>query len=120
MDPQHMSSNTDVTCHLQTAVADAEKRHSELLALQREHQQAKSLHAAALKEVEALHAGHASAAQRAEEAIAELALVRETQAALTAQVPSLDWLSCSDVYLSHGSTHAVESFGFRNVHRQRM
>ena len=73
-------------CNMQTAVADAEKRQSELSALQREHQQAKNLHAAALKEVEALHAGHASAAQRAEEAIAELALVRETQAALTAQV----------------------------------
>ena len=75
---------------MQTAVADAEKRQSELSALQREHQQAKNLHAAALKEVEALHAGHASAAQRAEEAIAELALVRETQAALTAQVSSFN------------------------------
>lgn len=65
---------------------DAEQRQAQLLALQREHAQAKNLHAAALKEVEALHAGHASAAQRAEESLAELALVRETQAALTAQV----------------------------------
>ena len=45
-----------------------------------------SHHAGALKEVEALHAGHAGAAQRAEESLVELALVRETQAALTAQV----------------------------------
>ena len=52
-----------------------------------------SHHAGALKEVEALHAGHAGAAQRAEESLAELALVRETQAALTAQVlPSLQHL----------------------------
>ena len=71
---------------LQTATASAEQQRSELSALRREHQQAVNQHAGALKEVEALHAGHAGAAQRAEESLAELALVRETQAALTAQV----------------------------------
>ena len=71
---------------LQTATADAEQQRSELSALRREHQQAVKHHVTALKEVEALHAGHANAAQRAEESLAELALVRETQAALTAQV----------------------------------
>ena len=99
---------------MQTAAADAEKRQSELSALQREQQQAKSLHAAALKEVEALRAGHASAAQRAEEAIAELSLVRETQAALTAQVASC-WIG---VNLCHGDSCARLSSASQEMHRQ--
>lgn len=89
-------------------MADAEQRQSELSALQREHQQAKNLHAAALKEVEALHVGHVSAAKRAEESIAELALFRETQAALTAQVRPSKINRCCIMAFSNLSTAATD------------
>lgn len=83
-----------VCLQMQTATAEAEQRQAELSALQREHGQARGLHAASLSEVEALHARHAGAAQRAEEVLAELALVRETQAALTAQASWLMKMAC--------------------------
>lgn len=93
---------------MQKAVADAEQRQSELSALQREHRQAKNLHAAAQKEVEALHMGHASAAKRAEESIAELALFRETQAALTAQARPSKIICCCLMAFSNSSIAAAD------------
>jgi chromosome segregation ATPase len=67
-------------------MAEAEQRGSELSALQRQHESLQRTYEAAVKEIDALHAGRTSAAKRAEEALAELVLVRETQQALTLQV----------------------------------
>ena len=71
---------------VQKASSDAEQRAAELASLVRQHASLASSHGLTLKEMDALHAAAASAAARADEAAAELALVRESQAALTAQV----------------------------------
>lgn len=82
---------------------EAAQRASELTSLKRQHTSLSSSHAAALKEMDALHAAHANAARRAEEALAELALVRESQQALTAQVRSaLHCVTARAGALQHG------------------
>ncbi len=70
----------------QKAAAEAEQRASELASLNRQQASLAGSHDAAAKEMDALHAAAASAGRRADEALAELALVRESQGALTAQV----------------------------------
>lgn len=74
---------------MQKASSEAEQRASELAGLQRQFDSLQRTYEAALKEIDALHMGRTSAAKRAEEALAELALVRETQQALTTQVAYL-------------------------------
>lgn len=71
---------------VQKAGQESEQRASELSALQLQHTSLRSTHKACLKELDVVHSSHSSAAKRAEEALAELALVRGTQQALTNQV----------------------------------
>ncbi|CAL8463552.1 g3086 [Coccomyxa elongata] len=71
------------------AAHEAEQRASELSSQQLQHSSLRSAHEGALKELDAMHTNQSSAAKRAEEALAELALVRETQQALTKQAQQL-------------------------------